>query len=135
MVPTPDLILASFPKATNSERNSNGCINESFESDREEPKQNDVLSKVKHSVLNSSCEAPNLDFDDVLPYLGEFGRYQQILFILMIPFAFYVAFVYFTQIFITLVPDKYWCRIPELEHLNRTGRFVRVVLPHRTHTL
>lgn len=77
--------------------------------------------------LNGSMQQPNrsntdnasdsLDFDDILPHIGEFGTYQKILFFLMIPFAFFVAFVYFSQIFITLVPEKHWCRIFELEHL------------------
>lgn len=58
-----------------------------------------------------------MDFDDLLPHIGEFGRYQKILFLLMIPFAFFVAFVYFSQIFMTLVPEKHYCSIPELEQL------------------
>lgn len=61
---------------------------------------------------------PIIDFDDLLPHIGEFGRYQKILFLLMIPFAFFVAFVYFSQIFITLVPDEHWCFVPELQHLT-----------------
>lgn len=64
----------------------------------------------------------DMDFDDLLPHIGEFGLYQKILFLLMIPFAFSVAFVYFTQIFITLVPEEHWCRVPELEHLSREDR-------------
>lgn len=79
---------------------------------------------IKTATLNSSMRrstvesvSPNLDFDDILPHIGEFGTYQKILFFLMIPFAFSVAFVYFSQIFITLVPDKHWCRIDELIHL------------------
>lgn len=59
-----------------------------------------------------------MDFDDLLPHVGEFGRYQKILFLLMIPFAFFVAFVYFSQIFITLVPEEHWCRVPELMNLT-----------------
>lgn len=59
-----------------------------------------------------------IDFDDLLPHIGEFGRYQKILFLLMIPFAFFVAFVYFSQIFITLVPDEHWCFVPELANLT-----------------
>lgn len=80
---------------------------------------------IKTSTLNSSMRrsnavesvTPNLDFDDILPHIGEFGTYQKILFFLMIPFAFSVAFVYFSQIFLTLVPDKHWCHIHELIHL------------------
>lgn len=64
----------------------------------------------------------DMDFDDLLPHIGEFGTYQRILFVLMIPFAFFVAWVYFSQIFITLVPDEYWCRVPELENLTREER-------------
>lgn len=63
-----------------------------------------------------------IDFDDLLPYIGEFGRYQKILFLLMIPFAFFVAFVYFSQIFITLVPEQHWCSVPELAHLTSEQR-------------
>lgn len=58
------------------------------------------------------------DFDDLLPYVGEFGLYQKILFLLMIPFAFFVAFVYFSQIFMTIVPEQHWCWIPELANLT-----------------
>lgn len=60
----------------------------------------------------------DMDFDDLLPHVGEFGKYQRILFVLMIPFAFFVAWVYFSQIFITLVPEEHWCRVPELENLT-----------------
>lgn len=59
-----------------------------------------------------------MDFDELLPYVGEFGFYQKILFVLMIPFTFFVAWVYFSQIFITLVPDDYWCWVPELQNLT-----------------
>lgn len=63
-----------------------------------------------------------IDFDDLLPHIGEFGRYQKILFLLMIPFAFFVAFVYFSQIFLTLVPDQHWCRVPELDVFDQMTR-------------
>lgn len=68
---------------------------------------------------NGDPEQPkDIDFDDLLPHVGEFGTYQRILFVLMIPFAFFVAWVYFSQIFITLVPEEHWCRVPELENLT-----------------
>lgn len=58
-----------------------------------------------------------MDFDDMLPYVGEFGLYQKLLFLMMIPFAFFVSFVYFAQIFITLVPENHFCLVPELNSL------------------
>jgi hypothetical protein len=63
-----------------------------------------------------------MDFDDMLPHIGEFGLYQKILFAMLAPFAFFVAFVYFTQIFITVTPEGYWCNIPELKNLTAQQR-------------
>nr|XP_018897322.1 PREDICTED: organic cation transporter protein-like [Bemisia tabaci] len=62
------------------------------------------------------------DFDDILPYIGEFGRYQKLLFLCMIPFSFFVSFVYFTQIFITAVPENYWCHVPQLTNFTETQK-------------
>jgi len=59
-----------------------------------------------------------MDFDDLLPYIGEFGIYQKCLFLFMIPFAFFVAFVYFSQFFMGLVPESHWCQVPELISAN-----------------
>lgn len=63
----------------------------------------------------------NVDFDDVLQQLGEFGLCQKLMFLSMLLFAFGEAFVYFAQIFITVIPD-HWCRVPELSHLNHEQR-------------
>lgn len=57
------------------------------------------------------------DFDDVLPYVGEFGTYQIILFFLTAPFCFFLAFSYFSQVFITLVPG-HTCHVPQLNNSN-----------------
>lgn len=115
----------------------NGFINNGFVSDC--PAQNDKqnqdlqtkdnleLKEKKNTNGTASAattspsgvqEKPIVDFDDLLPHIGEFGRYQKILFLLMIPFAFFVAFVYFSQIFITIVPEEHWCWVPELEQLS-----------------
>ncbi|XP_045770182.1 carcinine transporter-like [Maniola jurtina] len=58
------------------------------------------------------------DLDDLFPYIGGFGWYQRILFLLMIPYAFFFAFVYFAQIFMTVVPAEHWCYVPELGNLT-----------------
>jgi hypothetical protein len=78
----------------------------------------EVSNDVKHQPGGAATQQRVIDFDDLLPHLGEFGRYQKILFLLMIPFAFFVAFVYFSQIFITLVPEQHWCFVPELVNLT-----------------
>lgn len=81
-------------------------------------KNNASLNSASSGASTGVQEKPIVDFDDLLPHVGEFGRYQKILFLLMIPFAFFVAFVYFSQIFITIVPEEHWCWVPELEHLS-----------------
>lgn len=78
-----------------------------------------------HRASNGQQDAEqpkDMDFDELLPHVGEFGTYQRILFVMMIPFAFFVAWVYFSQIFITLVPEEHWCRVPELENLTAAER-------------
>lgn len=73
-----------------------------------------------NNVVNATFQS--LDFDDLLPMIGEFGKYQKILFLCMIPFTFFVAFVYFSQIFLTLIPEQHWCTVPELDGLPTEER-------------
>lgn len=108
-----------------------GFINNGFVSDcpaqsdsKNDQQTKELELKDKKNAKNTGSapagvqEKPIVDFDDLLPHVGEFGRYQKILFLLMIPFAFFVAFVYFSQIFITIVPEEHWCWVPELEQLS-----------------
>lgn len=81
------------------------------------------LESYKSENLDSSKTA-NMDFDDILPLIGEFGKYQKILFLYMIPFEFFLVFVYFTQIFLTLTPEEYWCNVPELDNLTTNERYL-----------
>lgn len=126
MAPTPETIGPIVPmpnEETHDDANStditNQFTNQAFVKDEAIEKQSTNYNTSvddQSSTLESTPQ--NLDFDDILPHIGEFGTYQKILFFLMIPFAFSVAFVYFSQIFLTLVPEKHWCRISELEHLT-----------------
>ncbi|OXU19993.1 hypothetical protein TSAR_013815 [Trichomalopsis sarcophagae] len=59
-------------------------------------------------------------FDDILPYIGEAGRYQWFLFVILLPFTLVYAFLYFAQFFITLIPEEYWCKVPEFAGTNLT---------------
>lgn len=81
--------------------------------------EGNATAAIDNNNMNNvvSNTTPSLDFDDLLPMIGEFGKYQKILFLCMIPFTFFVAFVYFSQIFLTLIPEQHWCIVPELEGL------------------
>ncbi|XP_014262339.1 carcinine transporter [Cimex lectularius] len=89
----------------------------------------DANSNVKDVGGSVPAEEDLMDFDDLLPYIGEFGLYQKLLFLMMIPFLFSVAFVYFAQIFVTLVPEDHWCRVPELEGLPQELRMSLSIPP------
>ncbi|XP_053621967.1 organic cation transporter protein-like [Plodia interpunctella] len=98
-----------------------GYVNDS--SDVASPKLNQMREE------NENPKKKATDFDDLLPYVGEFGLYQKILFLLMIPFAFFVAFVYFSQIFMTIVPEQHWCWVPELANLTVEERRALAIPP------
>lgn len=108
----------------------NSFINIGFENDNNKlvtvtnKTSNNLPKKDNNNTLQPINENTKniVDFDDLLPHIGEFGRYQKFLFLCMIPFAFFVAFVYFSQIFMTLVPEEHWCHVPELDHLNIEDR-------------
>lgn len=121
--------------------NGQGYVNQSFESNEKNLSTESTLKNVNgignsgedggggfnfhHQQISSSektSEQSIVDFDDFLPHVGDFGKYQKILFLCMIPFAFFVAFVYFSQIFIALVPEEHWCHVPELSNLSANER-------------
>ncbi|KAH8366149.1 hypothetical protein KR093_009748, partial [Drosophila rubida] len=70
-----------------------------------------------------------LDFDDLLPEIGEFGLYQRILFVLMIPFSYIASFVYLSQIFMTLPPDNYYCYVRELASIQNEEERMKLSIP------
>ncbi|XP_075980295.1 carcinine transporter-like isoform X2 [Anticarsia gemmatalis] len=56
--------------------------------------------------------------ESILHHVGDMGRYQILLFIAMLPFGFFFAYIYFVQMFIAVAPANYWCMVPELQHLD-----------------
>lgn len=97
---------------------NNSTVNDSNGQNSLVHDNNNEVFTISKSKVSKAMEGKKMDFDDLLPYVGEFGLYQKILFLLMIPFASFVAWVYFTQIFITLVPAEHWCKVPGLENLT-----------------
>ncbi|XP_063589244.1 organic cation transporter protein-like [Penaeus indicus] len=57
-------------------------------------------------------EAKYLDFDDVLPHAGEFGKYQWLLFLGLAPFCLNLVLIYVVHIFISLPPEHH-CAFPQ----------------------
>ncbi|KAG6454670.1 organic cation transporter protein [Manduca sexta] len=108
-----------------SSLNVNGSfVNKAFEND-----SSDNTANTRNETNNNEKEKKATDFDDLLPHVGEFGLYQKILFLLMIPFAFFVAFVYFSQIFMTIAPEQHWCWVPELANLTVEERRALAIPP------
>ena len=106
-----------------------GVVSQSLDpSGEDEPAHSKLGSLSQLSVREEKPKEKDVDFDDLLPHVGEFGTYQKILFCLMVPFAFYVAWVYFSQIFITLVPEEHWCKVPELMDLPVERRLALLLL-------
>ena len=131
--PTTNIVHASSAEEMTNKKLNSGYLNAAFvesETSKREVALKTEMPKVTNSNNNvssmtgstGSIAKSSIDFDDLLPLIGEFGRYQQILFLLMLPFAIFVAFVYFAQIFIAIVPEEHWCRIPELESLTAEQR-------------
>jgi len=76
----------------------------------------DAASPNETTTLRSKLET----FDDILPYVGDFGRYQRLLLLSLLPYSVAYATLYFSQFFLTLVPQEHWCRTEELVLLNLT---------------
>ncbi|OAD57196.1 Solute carrier family 22 member 3 [Eufriesea mexicana] len=97
------------------------------------------FSEMKDSKISSNSIGPNEstrlrpkleDFDDVLPYVGDYGRYQWLLLLSLLPYGITYAFLYFSQFFITIIPIEHWCLVDELVNTNLTREErVRIAIP------
>ncbi|XP_037960261.1 carcinine transporter [Teleopsis dalmanni] len=69
-----------------------------------------------NSTFEDEDEA--FDLDDLLPTIGEFGKYQKLLvFGICLPACIPCGFCAFNQLFMADTPEDYWCKIPELHDL------------------
>ena len=95
-------------------------------------------SKIKTSKKKPSAAAAatttilSVDFDALLPSIGEMGRYQLGLYLLMcIPATLPAAFLAFNQVFLSAVP-QHWCTVTSLLAHNLTVEHVkRLSIPLR----
>ncbi|XP_031772778.1 carcinine transporter-like [Apis florea] len=72
---------------------------------------------------------PKLEnFDDVLPHVGDYGRYQWLLLLSLLPYGMTYAFLYFSQFFITITPTEHWCRIDELTNFTQEEK-IQIAIP------
>lgn len=56
--------------------------------------------------------------DDLLPQVGEFGKYQKLmLWLVCLPACFPCGFCAFNQLFMAEVPP-HWCKVPELANFS-----------------
>ncbi|XP_055600544.1 carcinine transporter-like isoform X1 [Uranotaenia lowii] len=59
------------------------------------------------------------DLDELLPTIGEFGRYQKLLlWFVCLPACIPCGFGAFNQLFMTDTPGDYWCQIPALQNFS-----------------
>ncbi|XP_011305805.1 solute carrier family 22 member 3 [Fopius arisanus] len=93
---------------------------------KEEFKINSEMEPSERTALKKKLET----FDDILPYVGDFGKYQWYLLFALFPFCITYANLYFSTFFLTLVPQEHWCRVPELQGVNLTmDERVRLSIP------
>ena len=73
----------------------------------------------------------SVDFDALLPHIGEMGRYQLVLYLLMcVPACLPASFLAFNQVFLSAAPD-HWCHVSELVNNTdlSTQRIKQLAIP------
>lgn len=81
--------------------------------------RNRINGEKKQRKVRISFVKP-MEFDELLPHVGQYGVYQVYLFLMTMPFLFILAFMFMNQMFITLTPNDYYCTVPGIEKTNFT---------------
>ncbi|KAJ6648260.1 Carcinine transporter [Pseudolycoriella hygida] len=80
-------------------------------------------SKLNSSVKDEDEDDEPFDLDDLLPIIGEFGRYQKLLlWFICLPACIPCGFCAFNQLFMSDEPYDYWCTVPALQNLTLEQR-------------
>ncbi|XP_011629731.1 carcinine transporter isoform X3 [Pogonomyrmex barbatus] len=76
----------------------------------------------RESVSARNVSQDDFDLDDLLPIVGEFGRYQkQLLWLVCLPACLPCGFCAFNQLFMADTPS-HWCKVPGLENMDSVRR-------------
>ncbi|XP_051165536.1 carcinine transporter-like isoform X2 [Leptopilina boulardi] len=69
-------------------------------------------------------------FEDILPFIGDFGKFQWTLLLSLFPFGIAFVAVFIAPLLIVAVPQKHWCKINELMNLNLTqDQRIKLAIP------
>jgi hypothetical protein len=76
-----------------------------------------------------------VDFDALLPYIGEFGLYQKVFYLLMCIPTMPAAFLAFNQVFLSAEP-QHWCKVAAFEDFAQVSNLslahkLRLSIPRR----
>lgn len=93
------------------------------------------MKTISMSDINEPSETTALrqkleSIDDMLPHVGNFGRYQWYLLLALLPYSIAYSNLYFSQFFLTLVPQEHWCYVDALQDINMTQEERSVDLFH-----
>ena len=61
------------------------------------------------------------DFDDILQYVGGWGKFQYIITLVNFLFSVFLGYVYLSPI-LTVFTPPHWCSVPELANLSMEVR-------------
>ncbi|XP_043523646.1 carcinine transporter isoform X2 [Frieseomelitta varia] len=80
--------------------------------------ENQTSGSPNAKTTENTDDEDGFDLDDLLPIVGEFGRYQkQLLWLVCLPACLPCGFCAFNQLFMADTPP-HWCKVPGLENLD-----------------
>ncbi|XP_020721872.1 carcinine transporter isoform X1 [Bombus terrestris] len=90
--------------------------------------ENQTSESANTKTTGNANDEDGFDLDDLLPIVGEFGRYQkQLLWLVCLPACLPCGFCAFNQLFMSDTPP-HWCKVPGLESLDVSWR-KRLAIP------
>lgn len=67
-----------------------------------------------------------IDFDLILPDIGEYGTYQQLMvWFVFLPGMIPCGFHAYNQLFMASIPSSYGCLVPQLDETNLSNEVIR----------